>query len=60
VGEVLLPLIRHAGNPHAFAPSARQVVDADSEADPGDTQSDDENGDPDHGFHRIEATRRGC
>ena len=60
VGEAFLPLIRHAGEPHAFASSARQEVDTDGEADPGDTHTDEKSGDPDHRFHEIEATRDGC
>ena len=60
VRKAFLPLIGHAGDPHAFSSCASQVVDADGEADPGDTESDDENRDPDHRLHGIEATCPGC
>ena len=60
VREASLTLIRHARDSHAFASGSRQEVDADGEADPGDTHTDEKSGDPDHGFHGIEATRDGC
>jgi hypothetical protein len=33
---VLLPLLRHACNPHAFASGPRQEVDTEGEAEPPD------------------------
>jgi hypothetical protein len=48
--QALSPLILHALDPHSFSSGARQEVDADSEAEPGDTRTHEKGCDPDQCF----------